>query len=150
MKSSKLRNVAIAWLALVACNPQEEEQQQQPIGQLQQGLTERWGTACTDRLQAYAAVDRYSETCIASAVLFDKRIISPAGATLSGTVCVKIWDGATNPESCQSVTASTTTTSLPHRGYPCQVTASATIVGVGGGCDVSPATAAAFVSEVLR
>lgn len=164
MKSNLPIVTLLLWgLSAGACGPQDDsvpESSAGAIAKLSQGLvTERWGRACSDKVRAYAAVDRYSHTCIASIVQFDDRdlIISPSGRHVGGSVCVKILDGASNPLKCEtpgtrdpSYPSPTWITSvwLEHKGYPCEVTAFSTITGYGQDCyDPASKEATATVSE---
>jgi len=164
MKTNLLTVTLLLWgLSASACGPQEDsvaESSAGAIAKLSQGLvTERWGHACGGKLRAYAAVDRYDVGCIASIVQFDDRelIISPSGRRVGGVVCVRILDGISNPLKCEvpggldpSYPTATWITSafLPHNGYPCEVTAYASIDGYGQDCHAPAAqTASASVSE---
>ncbi len=164
MKTNLRTVTLLLWgLGAGACGPQEDsvpESSAGAIAKLSQGLvTERWGYACSGKLRAYAAVDRYDVNCIASIVQFDDRelIISPSGRRVGGVVCVRILDGISNPLKCEvpggldpSYPTATWITSafLPHNGYPCEVTAYASIDGYGQDCHAPAAqTASASVSE---
>ena len=164
MKTNLLTVTLLLWgLSAGACGPQEDsvpESSAGAIAKLSQGLvTERWGHACGGKLRAYAAVDRYDVGCIASIVQFDDRelIISPSGRRVGGVVCVRILDGISNPLKCEVPgsrdlrypTATWITSAfLPHNGYPCEVTAYASIEGYGQDCHVAAdTTASAALSE---
>ena len=140
-----------------SCGPQEYDfpaSSAEPTAQLRQHLvTEKWGFACDKTISAYAAVDRYSDVCIASIVAFDNRIVSPSGRSPAGSACVQVLDGGSSTELCQPLAWSTayntwlTSVYLEHRGYPCKVTALSVIEGYGAGCVSGDNRAVAFVSE---